>query len=46
MREILNVVNWEIVAPLLVIQRILLVITLVDWVRTEETNGPKWTLQD
>ncbi|CAM5222577.1 Phospholipase D-like protein OS=Ureibacillus acetophenoni OX=614649 GN=SAMN05877842_11047 PE=4 SV=1 [Ureibacillus acetophenoni] len=37
-------INWALVAPLLVIQAILMIIALVDLVKTdaERTNGPKW----
>ena len=35
-------INWALIAPLLVIQAILMIIALVDLIRTEKTNGPKW----
>ena len=35
-------INWALVAPLLVIQAILMTIALFDLVKTEKTNGPKW----
>jgi hypothetical protein len=35
-------VNWALIAPILVIQVILLVVALVDLIRIEKTNGPKW----
>lgn len=31
-----------LILPLAVIQLILAIVALIDWVRTEETNGPKW----
>lgn len=40
--ELLETINWAIVAPILVIQLILMVIAFVDLVRAENTNGPKW----
>lgn len=40
--ELLNSINWAILAPILVIQLILLVVALVDLIRIERTNGPKW----
>ncbi len=35
-------VNWEIIAPLIVLQLLLLVFALVSCLRQERTNGPKW----
>lgn len=40
--EILESINWGLIAPLLIIQLILLIVSLVDLVRIEKTNGPKW----
>lgn len=31
-----------LILPLAVIQLILAIVALIDWVRTEKTNGPKW----
>ncbi|WP_217589699.1 PLDc N-terminal domain-containing protein [Lentibacillus saliphilus] len=31
-----------ILLPIMVIQLILMIVALVDWVKAEETNGPKW----
>ena len=42
MQELLNDINWAVIAPLLVIQGVLMIIALVDWIRTDQTNGPKW----
>ncbi|MFC5542738.1 PLD nuclease N-terminal domain-containing protein [Ureibacillus suwonensis] len=35
-------INWALVAPLFVIQVVLLIVALVDLIRIESTNGPKW----
>lgn len=35
-------INWALVAPLIVIQLVLMVIALIDCIRIEKTNGPKW----
>lgn len=35
-------INWALVAPIIIIQVILMVIALIDLVRIEKTNGPKW----
>lgn len=42
MEELLTEVNWGLITPLLVIWALLSIIALIDWVRTDETNGPKW----
>lgn len=38
----LQSVDWGLVAPLIVIHFILLVIALVDCLRSSRVNGPKW----
>lgn len=40
--ELLNEINWGIIAPLIVIQIILMIVALIDWVKIEKTNGSKW----
>ncbi|MGA9224785.1 MAG: PLD nuclease N-terminal domain-containing protein [Mesobacillus sp.] len=40
--EFLETMNWSLIAPILVIQGILLIVALVDLVKIEKTNGPKW----
>lgn len=40
--EIIESINWAILAPIFVIQFILLLIAIIDLVRIEKTNGPKW----
>lgn len=40
--EILQAINWAIIAPIIVIQLILVIIAIVDLIRIERTNGPKW----
>lgn len=42
MQELFNDVNWAVIAPIIIIQFILLVVALIDWVKTDQTNGPKW----
>ena len=34
--------NWALIAPLIVLQVILAVFALVNCIKQEETNGPKW----
>lgn len=41
MNELTNV-PWGLIAPLLLIQLILLIVAVVDIARSESTNGPKW----
>lgn len=42
MNEVLSLINWNIVAPLIAIQLILMIIALVACIKAEYTNGPKW----
>jgi hypothetical protein len=35
-------INWAVIAPLLIIQLILVIVAIVDLVKVKETNGPKW----
>ncbi|WP_010097185.1 PLD nuclease N-terminal domain-containing protein [Ornithinibacillus scapharcae] len=35
-------INWALLAPLLIIQFILVVVALVDLIKASDTNGPKW----
>jgi hypothetical protein len=41
MSELANL-NWALLAPIFIIQIILLIVSLVDLFRIERTNGPKW----
>ncbi|SOC23151.1 phospholipase D-like protein [Ureibacillus xyleni] len=38
----LQAVPWALIAPLLLIQLILMVVALIDLSRIHATNGPKW----
>ena len=40
--EQLMEINWAIFAPIIVLQVILAVFALVNCIKQEETNGPKW----
>ena len=40
--ELLQDVNWSLVAPLIVLQVILMIAALVSCIKQEETNGAKW----
>jgi hypothetical protein len=40
--ELLQDVNWSLVAPIIVLQVILMIAALVSCLKQEETNGPKW----
>ncbi|WP_062108085.1 PLD nuclease N-terminal domain-containing protein [Bacillus niameyensis] len=35
-------IAWELIAPVIGLQLILMTIALVSCVKEEETNGPKW----
>lgn len=34
-------INWGIIAPFLIIQFILVIVALIDWVKIQNTRGPK-----
>lgn len=38
----LSQIDWGIIAPLIVIQLILALIGLIDWLKKGKTNGPRW----
>ncbi|MFC0469947.1 PLD nuclease N-terminal domain-containing protein [Halalkalibacter kiskunsagensis] len=40
--EILQEINWGLIAPIVVLQAILTIAALVSLFKQEETNGPKW----
>lgn len=42
MIELLNEIPWKVIAPILVLQFILMMVALVSCIREEKTNGPKW----
>lgn len=35
-------INWALIAPIIVIQLILMIVALIDCIRIEKTNGRKW----
>ncbi|MGM0845360.1 MAG: PLD nuclease N-terminal domain-containing protein [Bacillota bacterium] len=42
LQQVIESINWGLIAPLLIIQLILMVTALADLIKTKETNGPKW----
>jgi len=40
--EVFETINWALIAPLIIIQFILMIIALIDWLKTDEFNGSKW----
>jgi Phospholipase_D-nuclease N-terminal len=38
----METINWALIAPILIIEFILLVVAIVDLIKVKETNGPKW----
>ncbi|MBT2601288.1 MULTISPECIES: PLDc N-terminal domain-containing protein [unclassified Oceanobacillus] len=42
MNIILNDIPWGAIAPIIVLQLILMITALVSCMREEKTNGPKW----
>ncbi|MEX2415435.1 MAG: PLD nuclease N-terminal domain-containing protein [Paenibacillaceae bacterium] len=41
MEDILSSIPWAIIAPILVLQFILMLVALISCIRQETTNGPK-----
>ncbi|MGM0776514.1 PLD nuclease N-terminal domain-containing protein [Cytobacillus firmus] len=39
---ILESINWAIIAPIVIIQLILMAVAINDLVKIEKANGPKW----
>ncbi|GAA0597894.1 PLD nuclease N-terminal domain-containing protein [Virgibacillus siamensis] len=39
---LLSDINWAVIAPIIVIQLILFIVALIDLIRIDRTNGPKW----
>ena len=42
MNEVLTIIPWGVIVPILVLQLILMIVALVSCIRQETTNGPKW----
>lgn len=42
MNEILHEIPWAAIAPILILQLILMITALVSCIKEETTNGPKW----
>ncbi|WP_456274373.1 PLD nuclease N-terminal domain-containing protein [Bacillus sp. AK031] len=42
LQQALESINWGLIAPLIIIQFILMITALVDVIRIKDTNGPKW----
>lgn len=38
----MDTLNWALIAPLIVIQFVLMIMALIDIKRIHATNGPKW----
>ncbi|MDF2668656.1 MAG: transcriptional regulator [Paenibacillus sp.] len=41
-QELIDQINWAILAPIFAIQLVLVIIALIDCIRSEQTKGPKW----
>ncbi|MCU1805974.1 PLD nuclease N-terminal domain-containing protein [Cytobacillus firmus] len=39
---ILESINWAIIAPIVIIQLILMAVAIIDLIKIEKANGPKW----
>ncbi|PFA70773.1 transcriptional regulator [Bacillus sp. AFS015802] len=42
LQQALQSINWGLIAPVIVIQFILMVVAVIDVIRIKSTNGPKW----
>lgn len=42
MNGLLNGIPWGVIAPILLLQLILMITAIVSCIREEKTNGPKW----
>ncbi len=40
--EELQMIRWDLVIPIIIIQLVLIVVALVDLFRHKDTNGPRW----
>jgi Phospholipase_D-nuclease N-terminal len=42
LQQSLQAINWGLIAPVIIIQLILMVVAMIDVIRIKSTNGPKW----
>ncbi len=42
LQQVVQSINWGLIAPVIIIQIILMIIALMDVIRIQATNGPKW----
>lgn len=42
LQEAFQSINWGLIAPVILIQLILMVVAVIDLIRIKSTNGPKW----
>ncbi|OIU71359.1 PLD nuclease N-terminal domain-containing protein [Rossellomorea aquimaris] len=42
LQQALQTINWGLIAPLIILQLILMVSAVIDLIRIKHTNGPKW----
>ncbi|WP_017381959.1 PLD nuclease N-terminal domain-containing protein [Paenisporosarcina sp. TG-14] len=40
--DFLENISWGLIAPIFIIQLLLVVIALIDLLKISQTNGPKW----
>lgn len=38
----IDAINWSLLIPIIIIQLILMIVALIDWIKNENTNGPRW----
>ncbi|MCA1054496.1 PLD nuclease N-terminal domain-containing protein [Rossellomorea aquimaris] len=42
LQQAFQTINWGLIAPLILIQLVLMVIAVIDLIKIKDTNGPKW----
>lgn len=42
MEEAIQMIRWELLIPIIIIELVLIVIAMVDLIRNKDTNGPRW----
>ncbi|MCF6137317.1 PLD nuclease N-terminal domain-containing protein [Pseudalkalibacillus berkeleyi] len=42
MEEMFQMMRWDLILPIILIELVLIIVALVDLIRNKETNGPRW----
>ncbi|MGE8204215.1 PLDc N-terminal domain-containing protein [Heyndrickxia sp. NPDC080065] len=41
-QDALQSINWGLIAPIILIQLVLVIVAIIDLIRVKQANGPKW----